>query len=98
EPVAIGREPVAVVVLVQVLQEREERRREVRHGAHRTAGFRAALRAGSRSSQRSPTFLSRPGIEAIVTLCGAISPRSTSSHVHGAETGAPGLGRRVYGA
>jgi hypothetical protein len=35
----------------------------------------------------------RPAIVASVNVCGPTSPSSTSFHVQGAETGAPGLAR-----
>ena len=47
------------------------------------------------SSHRSPIRASRSGMLRSVNVCGCTSPRSTSSHVHGAETGAPGLARTV---
>jgi hypothetical protein len=31
-----------------------------------------------------------------VNVCGVTSPRSISSHVHGADTGALGFGRTAY--
>lgn len=33
-----------------------------------------------------------------VNVCGWTSPDSTSSQVHGADTGAPGLARTAYAA
>jgi len=45
------------------------------------------------SDHKSPTFAMRAAIVRKVNLCGVISPWSSSSHVHGADTGAPGLAR-----
>ena len=42
---------------------------------------------------RSPTPATRPAIVRSVNVRGPTSPRSTSSHVHGADTGAPGFAR-----
>src|SRR5688500_17152320 len=50
------------------------------------------------SAQRSPTFAMRSGIFRTVNVRGSTSPRTTSSHVHGADTGAPGFARTVYAA
>ena len=40
----------------------------------------------------------RSGIVRSVNVRGTTAPDSTSSHVHGADTGAPGLARTVYAA
>src|SRR5438128_8904956 len=45
------------------------------------------------SDHTSPTSATRPAIVRSVNVCGPTSPRSSSSHVHGAETGAPGFAR-----
>src|SRR5262249_46607892 len=45
------------------------------------------------SDQRSPTSATRPAIVRSVKLRGVTAPRSTSSHVHGADTGADGFAR-----
>ena len=45
------------------------------------------------SDQRSPTSATREGIDRRVNVRGPTSPRSSSSHVQGADTGAPGLAR-----
>src|ERR1700752_789694 len=50
---------------------------------------------GNMSAQRSPASLMRWAIVRNVKLFGWTSPRSISFHVHGAETGAPGLARTV---
>ena len=49
----------------------------------------------NRPDQRSPTLAMRWAMLRMVKLRGAISPRSTSSEVQGADTGAPGLARTV---
>src|SRR5262249_11697682 len=64
---------------------------------------RACARVSDRScraicDQRSPTFASRSAIVLSVNERGSTSPRSTSSHVHGADTGAPGFARTAYAA
>ena len=46
-----------------------------------------------RSSHKSPTCSTRSAIVRIVNDWGSTVPASTSSHVHGAETGAPDFGR-----
>src|SRR5207247_108453 len=51
-----------------------------------------------RSDQRSPTAATRACIDRSVSVCGRTVPFSTSSHVHGAEIGAPGFGRTAYAA
>ena len=40
----------------------------------------------------------RAGMERSVKVCGNTSPPATSSQVHGADTGAPGLARTAYAA
>jgi hypothetical protein len=50
------------------------------------------------SAQRSPTLAIRPAIVLSVKVRGPASPRSISSHVHGADTGAPGFARTAYAA
>ena len=50
------------------------------------------------SAQRSPTFATRSGMFRSVNVRGFTSPRSISSHVHGADTGAPRFARTVYAA
>jgi hypothetical protein len=50
------------------------------------------------SAHTSPTVLMRAAMLRIVNVCGATSPRSTSFHVQGADTGAPGFARMVYAA
>src|SRR5437879_2426368 len=50
------------------------------------------------SAHTSPTFAMRSGIFRRVNVRGFTSPRSISSHVHGADTGAPHLARTVYAA
>src|SRR4051812_7599926 len=50
------------------------------------------------SAHRSPTLAVLAAIARKVNVCGATSPRSISSHVHGADTGAPGLARTAYAA
>ena len=59
---------------------------------------KAAARVNDRfrlgiSCHRSPTASIRSAMFTSVKLWGCTSPLSTSSHVHGAETGAPGLAR-----
>jgi hypothetical protein len=54
-------------------------------------------RAGS-SAHNSPTAATRSLIFRSLNDRGSTSPRSTSAHVHGAETGAPGLARTSYAA
>ena len=49
------------------------------------------------SDQRSPTSATRAAIVRSVNVCGPTSPRSISSHVHGADTGAPGFGAHGVG-
>lgn len=49
----------------------------------------------SRSAQRSPRSPIGWAILRMAKLRGVTLPRSTSSQVHGAETGAPGLARTV---
>src|SRR5712672_1170645 len=50
------------------------------------------------SAHRSPTFATRSGMFRRVNVPGFTSPRSTSSHVQGADTGAPRFARTVYAA
>ena len=50
------------------------------------------------SAHTSPTFAMRSGMFRSVNVPGFTSPRSTSSHVHGADTGAPRFARTVYAA
>ena len=50
------------------------------------------------SAQRSPTAAMRSGMLRSVNEPGLTLPRSTSSHVHGADTGAPRFARTVYAA
>jgi hypothetical protein len=50
------------------------------------------------SDHRSPTSANLDGIVERVKVRGPTVPRSTSSQVHGADTGAPGLARVAYGA
>ena len=50
------------------------------------------------SPHTSPTFAIRSAILRTVKVPGCTSPRSISSHVHGADTGAPRLARTVRGA
>ena len=45
------------------------------------------------SAQTSPTVATRPGMFLTVNVVGPASPRITSSHVQGADTGAPVLAR-----
>ena len=45
-----------------------------------------------------PTLAMRSGMVRSVNVRGPTSPRSTSSHVHGADTGAPRFARTVYAA
>ena len=54
-----------------------------------------AARRPPSAAHRSPTASRRAGIVRSVNVCGATAPRSTSSHVHGADTGAPGRARTV---
>src|SRR5688572_2619699 len=53
---------------------------------------------GRRLLHTSPTAATRSAIVRNVKLRGPTSPRSISSHVHGADTGAPGFGRTAYAA
>lgn len=50
----------------------------------------------SKLDHRSPTSAIRFSIVRNVKLFGCTSPVSTSSHEHGADTGAPGFARTVY--
>lgn len=52
----------------------------------------------SMSAHRSPREEIRWAIIRNVKLFGPTSPRSSSSHEQGAETGAPGFARTVYAA
>jgi hypothetical protein len=47
------------------------------------------------ADHKSPTSVTRWTIMRNVKLFGSTTPRSTSSHVHGADTGAPALARTV---
>src|SRR3954453_7233424 len=47
------------------------------------------------SDHSSPTVATRSAILRTLKVCGATLPFATSSHVHGADTGAPGFGRTV---
>ena len=47
---------------------------------------------------KSPTTAILEAIVRNVNVRGAMSPCSTSSHVHGADTGAPGFARTAYAA
>jgi hypothetical protein len=47
------------------------------------------------ASHKSPTLRTRSPIVFTLKVCGPTSRRSISSHVQGAETGAPGLGRTL---
>src|SRR5688572_6033514 len=47
------------------------------------------------SAHTSPTFAMRSGIVRSVKVAGFTLPRSISSHLHGADTGAPGFARTV---
>src|SRR5262249_31796626 len=67
----------------------------------------AANRAEASASDRfrfwmlchtSPAFSMRSAIVRSLNVRGPTAPDSTSSHVHGADTGAPGFARTVYGA
>lgn len=49
----------------------------------------------SMSAQRSPAFLIRAGMFVSVKVPGLTVPFSISSHVHGADTGAPRFARTV---
>src|SRR5688572_5932571 len=60
-----------------------------------SAGFFSEGRLRSRSAQMSPAFLIRAGMLRRVKVAGATLPFSISSHVHGADTGAPGFARTV---
>jgi hypothetical protein len=50
----------------------------------------------SMSDHRSPTSAIRRAIVRSVNVRGVAAPRSSSAHVHGAETGAPGRARTAY--
>jgi hypothetical protein len=50
-------------------------------------------RQASISAHRSPAFPIRAAMVRSVNVPGPTSPRSISSHVHGADTGAPGFAR-----
>ena len=50
------------------------------------------------SPHRSPTSAIRSAMLRSVNDCGLTLPLSTSSQVHGADTGAPGLARTAYAA
>ena len=49
-------------------------------------------------AHRSPSSATRSGMFRRLNVSGSTSPRSISSHVHGADTGAPRFARTVYGA
>jgi len=51
-----------------------------------------------RSAHKSPTSFIRRAIVRNVNVCGPTFPRSISSQVHGADTGAPGFARTAYTA
>ena len=51
-----------------------------------------------RSAQRSPTSKARFAIFLTVNVRGPTAPDDTSSQLHGADTGAPGLGLTAYTA
>jgi len=50
------------------------------------------------SDHKSPTRSIRAAIFLTLNVRGSTLPLSTSSHVHGADTGAPGFGRTAYTA
>ena len=50
------------------------------------------------SDQTSPSSATRAAMLRNVNVRGSTVPRSISSHVHGAETGAPGFARTAYAA
>lgn len=54
---------------------------------------RSAHARASMPDQRSPTSAIRAAMVRSVHVRGPTAPPSTSAHVHGAETGAPGLAR-----
>src|SRR5262245_18289115 len=59
--------------------------------------FGSLARPSSAGANRSPSFARRAGIVRRLKRDGS-RPRRTSSHVRGAETGAPGAARSEYGA
>ena len=61
-------------------------------------GFFNDGRLRSMSAQMSPAFLMRAGMLRRLKVSGATLPFSISSHVHGADTGAPRFARTVYAA
>ena len=71
-------------------QARPARRRRVFRSAASAIGRGARM-----SAHRSPTFSIRSGMFRSVNVPGSTLPRSISSHVHGADTGAPRL--RAHG-
>ena len=60
---------------------------------NRSIGRRSERLRRRMSDQRSPTSAMRAAIVRSVNVRGPTSPRSISSHVHGADTGAPGFAR-----
>ena len=63
---------------------------------YRAAG--SGCRLSNSVAHRSPFAARRAAIVRSVKVCGPTAPPSTSSHVQGADTGAPVFGRTAYGA
>src|SRR5579863_406331 len=67
-----------------------------RHAHHLSAG--TSWSACSAGANRSPTDATRSAIVVMFQRSGRRSGSSSSAHAIGVETGAPGAGRREYGA
>src|SRR5262245_21259040 len=101
-----GADPVGLrnVVRDEIVIELTDVSREERgHCAPASAFTRATARVSDRfrrrmSPHRSPTLSIRAAMLRSVNVFGETSPRSICSHVQGADTGAPGLGRTAYAA